>query len=139
MTAVTATIALLISLASFAFSVYQYRILQKVRVGEKASVMLRLAYDLRRKSEDLKHKVDSTDNVPDYPELFAKVDTFVGEGIKGLMLSQKLSWDELLKIEQRLLPLELELDLFYKQVVEAGRFNDEVRAYEKAKAQKHEL
>ncbi|SEQ98853.1 hypothetical protein SAMN04488038_113125 [Solimonas aquatica] len=55
------------------------------------------------------------------------------------MLSQKLSWDELLKIEQRLLPLELELDLFYKQVVEAGRFNDEVRAYEKAKAQKHEL
>jgi len=139
MTAVTATVALLISLASLAFSVYQYRILHKVRVGEKASAMLRLAYDLRRKSEDLKHKVESTDHVPDCPELFTKVDTFVGEGIKSLLLSRKLSWDELHKIEQRLLPLELEIDLFYKQVVEAGRFNDEVRAYETAKVQKHEL
>ena len=136
MITVTPIVALLISLASFAFSIYQYRLLHQVRVGEKASALLRFAYDLRRKSEDLKHKIESTDNVPDCPEYFARVNAFVEEGIKNLAVSRKLPWNELLRIEQHLLPLELEIDLFYKQAEEAGRFNEEVRAYEASKMQK---
>ena len=68
MTAATAIIALLISLVSLAFSIYQYRTLHRVRVSEKTTSLLRLAYDLRRKSQDLRHMIDSTDNVDNCTE-----------------------------------------------------------------------
>ena len=128
MTTVTAIAALLISIASFSFTIYQYRILHQIRAGEKASTLLRFAHDLRRKSEDLKYKVESTDGVPDFSGFLIKVNTLVEQGIGSLALSRKLSWDELQKLEQKLFLLELEIDLLYKQIVEVDRFNKEVRA-----------
>lgn len=139
MTSVTAIVALVISLGSLAFSIYQYRILHRVRIGEKATSLLRVAQDLRRKSDDLKHKINSTDNVDDCAELFAMVNAFVEEGIPKLALSNDRSLTELFEIEQHLLSLELEIDLLHKQIVEVGRFNEEVREYEKGKAARNEL
>ncbi len=139
MTAVTAIVALVISIGSLAFSIYQYRILHRVRISEKATSLVRLAQDLRRKSEDLKHKIETTDDVNDCAEFLAKVNAFVEEGIPKLALSRERSLQEFFEMEQHLLSLELEIDLFHKQVVEVGRFHEEVREYEARKAERHEL
>lgn len=40
-----------------------------------------------------------------------------------------MSWGKLHELEQRLLSAELETDLLQKQVTEARRFEEEVRAY----------
>ena len=50
-TTITATSALVISIGNLAFSVYQYRILHKVRISEKATSLMRVAKDLRLKSD----------------------------------------------------------------------------------------
>ncbi|MDD5332696.1 MAG: hypothetical protein PHS32_03035 [Rhodoferax sp.] len=108
MTTVIAIVALIISLGSFAFSIYQYRILHKVRVDDCA-------------------------------EFLAKVNAFAEESIPSLVLSKDRSLQELFEIEQHLLSLELETDLLYKQVVEVGRFNEEVNDYETKRTQRNEL
>lgn len=128
MTTVTATVALIISLGSLAFSIYQYRILHKVRVGEKVASLISMVQNLRRKSEDLKHKIENTDHVNDCDEFLDRVNTLTEDGILGLVLSKDRSLQELFEIEQHLLSLELEIDLLYKQVVEVGRFNEELKA-----------
>jgi len=130
MAIVTAVVALLISIASLTFGIYQYRILHRVRVREKATSLLRFAQDLRRKSQDLKHTIDSTDDVDDCAEFLAKFNVLVEEGISKLATSKRTSLGALFEIEQCLLPLELEIDLLQKQVVEVGKFNDEVRVHE---------
>lgn len=124
----TAVIALVISFGSFAFSVYQYRILHLVRVAEKSNLLIRFACDLRRKLEDLKHKADVTDNVDDENEFIQRVSLFVEEAIARIASANRISIDELLRVEKSLLSLELEVDLMYKQVSEVARFNTEDRA-----------
>lgn len=139
MTTATAIIALVISLVSFAFSLYQYRILHKVRISEKATSLIRVAQELRRKSEDLKHKIDSTDHAPDCADLLAKINAFVEKSVPSLAISNERSLQELFKMEQYLLPLELEVDLLYKQVAELRRFNEEVQEFEARKVERHVL
>lgn len=107
-------------------------------MNERATALIRLAQDLRRKSQDLKHTIDSTDDVEDCPELFSKVNTFVEDGIPKLALSKGRSIQELFEMERHLLSLELELDLFQKQVVAAGKFNEEIREFEARKAERRE-
>ena len=138
-TTVIAIVALVISIASLAFGVYQYRILHRVRMSEKATALIQLAQDLRRKSEDLKHLIGCTDYVHDCSDLFTKVNDFVDEVVPNLILSKERSLEEFFKIEQYLISLELEIDLFHKQIVEMGRFNEEVREYEARKAARNEL
>lgn len=129
MATVTAIIALVISLGSFAFSIYQYRILHRGRISEKATSLIRVAQELRRKSEDLKHKIESTDHAPECAEFLAKINAFVEDCVPRLALSNDRSLQELFEMEQHLLSLELEVDLLYKQVAELGRFNEEVREF----------
>jgi len=132
MTTATAVLALLISIASLAFGIYQYRILHTVRVGEKATALLRLAHDIRRKSQDLEHTIDSTDYAEDQTEFLAKVNQLVEVQVARLATSKKVSLATLAEAERVLLGLELELELLHKQVAKLGRFNEEVRAHEKA-------
>lgn len=131
MTTVTAIVALVISIGSLAFGIYQYRMLHKIRAREKATSLLRLAQDLRRKSEDLKHLINSTDHIDDCAGFLTKVNVFVEEGIPKLALSDDRSLEELSEMEEHLLSLELEIDLLHKQVVEVGRFNQEVQGQNK--------
>ena len=138
-TTVIAIVALVISIASLTFGVYQYRILHRVRMSEKATALVRLAQDLRRKSEDLKHLIGCTDDVDDCSELLAKVNDFVDEVVPKLALSKERSLEELFEIEQHLISLELEIDILHKQIAEVGRFNQEVREYEARKAVRNEL
>ena len=138
MTTIIAVLALLISVGSLAFGIYQYRIVHRVRVREKAISILRFAHDLRRKSEDLKHLIGCTDDVDDCSEFLAKYSRLVEDGISQIAISKTISLEQLMLIEQSLLPLELEVDLLHKQVAEAGRFNEEIRAHRATQAKRNE-
>ena len=138
MTTIIAILALCISLGSLAFGIYQYRILHQVRVKEKATAILKFAHDVRRKSEDLKHLIGQTDYVDDCTELLLKYNSLTENNISSIVNSSTISLDKLIVIEQSLLPLELELDLLHKQVTEAGRFNQEVRAHKASQAKRTE-
>ncbi|MES2360896.1 MAG: hypothetical protein V4646_03755 [Pseudomonadota bacterium] len=98
-----------------------------------------MAQDLRRKSEDLKHKIESTDDVDDCSVLLATVNAFAEEVIPKLALSNERTLNDLFQMEHHLLSLELEIDLLHKQVIEVGRFNEEVREYEARKAASNAL
>jgi len=134
-----AIVALLISVASLAFGIYQYRILHRVRVSEKATSLLRFAQDLRRKSEDLKHTIDSTDDVDDSAEFLTGMNALVENDISRIVRSKNTTLEVLVEIEQRLLPLELELDLLHKQVAEVGKSNRDIREHEASKRERNEL
>jgi len=133
MASFTAIAALITSISSFAFGIYQYRILHGVRVGEKANSLLRFACELRKKSEDVKNLVSITDDIPEYAELFEKIKSLTEISIQTLRPSKNLSWGKLHELEQRLLSAELETDLLQKQISEAHRFQEEVRAYNSTK------
>lgn len=138
-TTMIAIVALVISIASLAFGVYQYRILHSVRTSEKATALVRLAQDLRRKSEDLKHLIGCTDDVENSSDLLVKVNDLVNEVVPKLALSKERSLNELFEFERHLLSLELEIDLLHKQVAEVGRWNEEVREYEAKKVARNDL
>ena len=138
MTTIIAALALFISLGNLAFGIYQYRILHLVRVKEKATTVLKFAHDVQRKSEDLKHLISRTDYFDDCTELLGKYNILTESGISSIVNSKRISLDELIIIEQSLLPLELELDLLHKQAEEAGRFNEEVRAHKATQAKRNE-
>jgi hypothetical protein len=138
MTTAIAILALLISLASLGFSVYQYRVLHRVRVGEKATTLLRLAQDLRRKTQDLQNTIDSTDHIDDHADFLERINAMIEVEVQRVAASNAHSFETLIKIEQVLLPVELEIDLLHKQVKELGRFNAEVREYEESKAKRRE-
>ena len=99
--------------------------------------MIRVAQELRRKSEDLKHKIDATDHAPNGADFLAKINACVEKSVPSLALSNERSLKELFEMEQHLLSLELEVDLLYKQVVELGRFNEEFREFEARKVEHH--
>lgn len=126
----TAILALLMSIASLAFGIYQYRILHRVRASEKATSLLRLAYKLRGKSQDLEDAIDSTDDAGDHTEFLAKLNALVEAAITRAMASKGMSLETLVEVERRLLSLELEIDLMHKDVLDVGRFNAAVREYE---------
>jgi len=130
MVTATAVTALLISIISLAFGIYQYRVLQRIRVGERRTSLLRFAYDLRRKSEDIKHAIGSTDDVDDCEELLGKISVLIEGEISAIATTGRTSLENLFEIERGLLPLELELDLMHKQIVEAGKFNEEFQVHE---------
>mgnify|MGYP000034000032 CR=1 FL=1 len=129
MTKTISVIALTISIVGFLFNIYQYRIMQKIRVVEKATSLIRFSKDIRRKSADLQYKIDATDHAPE-AEFLEKVNSFVDECVPRLSSSQKLSLQDLFQLELQLISVELEIDLFYKLVNEVDRFNEEVRKSE---------
>ena len=103
--------------------------MQKIRVAEKATSLIRFSKDIRRKSADLQYKIDATDHAPE-AEFLEKVNSFVDECVPRLSSSQKLSLQDLFQLELQLISVELEIDLFYKLVNEVDRFNEEVRKSE---------
>ncbi|WP_421705329.1 hypothetical protein [Alloalcanivorax xenomutans] len=126
-------LALLVSMASLGFGIYQYRILKRVRLGEKSNNLLRTVYTLQRRSEDLKHKIGCTDDAPECEELHAGINHEADAVFSKVASTEGMSWTELNEMEARFLSLEQEVELYYKQVVELGRFNEEVLEYEKSK------
>jgi FtsZ-binding cell division protein ZapB len=132
MSTVLAIIALVVSIGSLGFGIYQYRILDRIRLREKANNLLRTVHTMQRRSEELRHKIGCTDDAPDCDQLHAKING-AADAISALITSTKsMSWKELNDLEARVLSCEQEIDLLYKQVAEFARFNEEVHEYEKS-------
>lgn len=127
-----AIIALLVSLASLGFGIYQYRILDRIRLGEKSNNLLRAMYALQRRSEELRHKIGCTDDAPECEQLHTGINDAADTTFAKVTSGKGVSWKEANDMEARFLSLEQEVDLFYKQVAELGRFNEDVREHEKS-------
>lgn len=118
-----AIIALVVSIASLGFGIYQYRILDRIRLGEKSNNLLRTVYTLQRRSEELRHKIGCTDDAPECEQLHAGINEEADAVFAKVTSGKGPSWKELNDMEAHFLSLEQEVDLFYKQVAELARFN----------------
>ena len=127
MTIATSILALLISVASLAFGIYQYRILHTIRVREKGTTLLRLTYELRRKSQKLQSAIDSTDDIDDHADFIANLNLALEMVASKIAIPKATSINTLAEAEQRLLQLELEIDLVQSEVDRAGEFFKESR------------
>ena len=130
MATILSILAILISLSSLGFSIYQNRGLQRLKKYEKANTIVRHSLELRKKSQDLTNRIECTDHVPDCPEFINVFNRLVESDIIDLASKETISLSELYKLEKQLLKMELDIDLFIKQVNEVARWNEEVREYE---------
>lgn len=60
-------------------------------------------------------------------------------GLSNIFKLQNPSGNDFHKIEQLLLSMELEIGLLHKQVIEVGKFQEEVREFEAKKQQANAL
>lgn len=122
--------ALVISVASFGFSIFQFRALHQIRIQEKATSLLRSAHELQRRAHGLKHTIEVTDHVDDCAEMFTLMDSFIELQVPAFVKAKKHSLADLFQFEQALLKLETSIDLLQQQVEAVGKFNEEVREHE---------
>lgn len=127
MTLTISIIAILISLGSLAFNLYQFRTTRKLRLLEKANDVSHRAFLLRKLSQDLRNKVSVTDDVPDMDYMLDRLDNAIESGYGKLLSSEKLSIQDAFELERHLLELDLEYDLLSKQVDVQANFNNEVK------------
>lgn len=125
-------VALLISMASLAFNFRQYKAMQILRKYEKANSVIRHALELRKKSQDLRNIINSTDNIEVCDVFLDGFDLLFEKQIAMLAEKKITTLAELFEMEKHLLSIELEIDLMSKQVEEADRWNKEEKQFSSA-------
>jgi len=128
---IISSIAILISLVSLVFSVYQYRNNQIVKKLEKSNKVLQQSYKLRQSSQDLRDKINITDDIEDFNPLLDQLDNAIEIQVTQIFNNDATTIHDAYKMEKAILSLELEFELFVKQINEAIRFNNEINEYEK--------
>lgn len=126
--------ALMISLLSFTFTVYQSRLLGRIRRQDKIASLIRHAAEIRRKSKDLQNKANSTDNSPNCDSMIERADAMLRVGVESLVDRATTTLAELYRMERSLVALEVEIDLLYKHVCDVERLNLELRSHERDSA-----
>ncbi len=121
--------AILIFLISLGFNIYQHRTSQGSRKFEKSSLVLKHAFELRKKSQDLRNFIDSTDNVEDISSTLDAFDKLLENDVSALLENKRMSIQNLFGIEKSLLGVELQIDLLSKQVDYADKWNKEEAEY----------
>jgi hypothetical protein len=135
MTFSIATVALLISGASLGFGVYQYRILDRIRTGEKANNLLRAAYELQRRSEELRQRIACTEGVASHDAIHSEVNETVDALFARITSKRGVPWKQLHKIESRFMHLEQEARLLSLQFDELENLRSEIPVYKGKKWQ----
>ena len=130
---IISVVALCISVAGFGFSIYQWKKISFIKSAEKAHEVILEAFDLRRSSQDLRELRAITDDIDDMEELLQATDSVSEELLKNTLRNPKISIIDVYKAQQKISELRLEVDLLYKQALEAKRYNDEVVEYELSK------
>jgi len=130
MTLIISIIAIIVSMISLAFSFYQYKNNQLVQKLEKSNAVLKHSYNLRKLSQDLRNKVNITDDIDDYNSLLDIFDESLENQLSAILNNVDVSLSDVFKIETALLSLDLEFDLLVKQINESIRFNEEVAEFE---------
>ena len=126
-------VALCISSTGLAFSVYQWKKSTFIKSSEKVHEVTQEAFELRRSSQELRNLIGITDDIEDMEELLQATDSVSEELLKNALRNPKISLRDVYKVQQRIADMRLEIDLLYKQVLEAKRFNEEVAEYELSK------
>ncbi|NOR25432.1 MAG: hypothetical protein GQ542_13800 [Desulforhopalus sp.] len=125
MTITLSVIAIILSVTSFGFSVYQYKIGSKIKINEKINDLVKDLYSLRRTIEEKKNKYANTDDIPDYADTFEIHISVVEDVLATFLKKGKISIEDFYEIERECITLHLEFDLFCKQIDETIRFNKE--------------
>jgi len=128
MTLAISIAAILISLASFAFGLYQYRSNQKVSLLSKINEILKQGYILRKSVQDLRDKIDVTDDIDSYENELDMFNSFIENIFSAALNPEKVTMEEVYKVERSLIELELSFSLLVKQINIAIEFNNELKA-----------
>ncbi|HET7561451.1 MAG TPA: hypothetical protein VFJ87_03620 [Rhodanobacteraceae bacterium] len=132
-----ATVALLISGTSLGCGIYQYRILDRVRTGEKANTLLRAAYELQRRSEELRRRIACTDHVTIHDAIYAKINDTVDVLFTRITSKGGMPWKQLHNVESRLMRLEPEVRLLFLQFDELDELRTEMHELKSERWQEH--
>ena len=126
-------IALVVSLAGFSLSLFQFSHRQKINKAAKINETITRVYDLKRTSAELNYLLIRTDDIDLHEEIFKRVYLFT-ESAASILNSPEVKNIEVYHIEQALIKNRLEFDLFAMQIDEQIRFNSECHEYERGKS-----
>ncbi len=115
---VISSIALIISIAGFLFTLFQFNRNQRLKKLEKINDIMSNAYNLRRSSEDLKHLIEISDDIDAHEEALNLINIFTESLFSKALNNPKTNISEIYSVEQRLLKTTLEFDLLSKQINE---------------------
>jgi len=127
---IISSIALIISVATFLFTLFQFRRNQSLKKLEKTNEIMNNAFELRRSSEKLKHLVEMTDDIDSHDEALDVINELT-ENIHKVLNNPKTTVSEIYEAEQRLLKTTLNFDLLGMQVNEQIRFNKECYEFDR--------
>lgn len=126
---IVSILALLVAIASLGFTYFQFRRLQSVSKLQKANEVSMFAFQLRRRSQELREFIGRTDDVDEQDDILDSVDLITEYVTSKALSNPKLQYGDIYKMENKLLGLNLELDLLRKQIEEQARFNKEVAEF----------
>ena len=115
----------MISLASLAFNLYQFKSTKNLKRLEKCNEVLHRAFLLRKLSHDLRKKISATDGIDDCNDVLDRLDMAIESQFAKLLENTDVSLQDLFKLETKLLGLDLELDLLSKQIDIQIDFNNQ--------------
>ncbi|MFZ3018154.1 MAG: hypothetical protein WA056_06850 [Gallionella sp.] len=135
MTLAISIVAILISIASLGFNLYQYKHSKSIKHLEKCNDILRGANKLRIRSQELRNKIDSTDDLDmDHIEQnLSAFNEFVEVQLPKIMEDTNSTIAELYKLEGKLAQFESSIELLSKQIDVAVDFRKQVSDWEKRK------
>ena len=131
MTLTISIAAILISLASLAFNLYQFKNTKNLKRLEKSNEVLQQAFLLRKASQELQDRINVTDDIDDLDHLLIPMNMTIETQFGKMLANPDVSIQDVFMIENKLIELDLQLHLLSKQVDVQIDFNNQVKAIQK--------
>ncbi|MHB1676805.1 MAG: hypothetical protein ACYCSS_04610 [Sulfuriferula sp.] len=131
MTLTISIVAILISLATLTFNLYQFKNTKKLEKLEKCNEVLQQAFLLRKASQELRNKINVTDDIDDLDYLLIPMNLTIETQFGKMLENVDISIHEVFMIEKKLIQLDLQLTLLSKAVDVKIDFNNQVKHFEK--------
>jgi hypothetical protein len=131
MTLTISIAAILISLASFAFNLYQFKNTKNLKRLEKSNEVLQQAFLLRKASQELRDRINVTDDIENLDHLLIPMNMTIETQFGKMLANPDVSIQDVFMIENKLIKLDLQLHLLSKQVDVKIDFNNQVKAIQK--------
>jgi hypothetical protein len=131
MTLTISIAAILISLASLVFNLYQFKNTKNLKRLEKNNEVLQQAFLLRKASQELRDRINVTDDIEDLDHLLIPMNMTIETQFGKMLANPNISIQDIFMIENKLIELDLQLHLLSKQVDVQIDFNNQVKAIQK--------
>lgn len=131
MTLTISIAAILISLASLVFNLYQFKNTKNLKRLEKSNEVLQQAFLLRKASQELRDRINVTDDIEDLDHLLIPMNMTIETQFGKMLANPNISIHDIFMIENKLIELDLQLHLLSKQVDVQIDFNNQVKAIQK--------